>query len=260
MEHEGRVESLEDLAGDVCDHVIHVVGLSQLLIPHIRQPSLIITVGKLIALIKGETRQYVVSRSSSKEEKSRKSETDEAEELLALSEALKKRIRRESEKSQKEEGRHLTTQLSNPSADECGWLSPPAVMVPTLAPEDRSDPSETSNPEVFRVPSKESSAGEGPKPHPEASEDLVTNFKELQEVLEDYCYQLLAFWWSLSTKEKKMQVVILDVLDQCHAHEVLFILKAVRERDRTLVPRLQEQILDSGSHQRLVVLLAHMYQ
>lgn len=52
---------------------------------------------------------------------------------------------------------------------------------------------------------------------------------------------------------------VFTALNECHVHEVELFFRAVRSREPVLVGQLQEQLLDTGSHNRLVTILSDMY-
>lgn len=271
IEHQGRIESSEELTEEICDKVTRVIGLSQLLIPTMKLPTLLLTVGKLLALIYGETQQYSVSRSQSREDEEIFMSEADSETLKFLNAKSKRRKRKSTEVKEISK-----TPVSNPLVEDSGWLSPPAASVGTSTVIVNSESAVLGNRVTF-TPDEMGKEVENEKTNfnklerkcreksISVSSLTTSDLKELKDQLEEFCYQLIAYWWSDSKdiekkRYKKSQAVVIDVLDQCHAHEVFLILNAVRLRDSNLVPKLQEQILDSGSHQRLVALLAHMYQ
>lgn len=274
IEREARVEAPESIV-DVCDHITRAVGLSVLLIPYIKCPTSILAIGKVMALIQGEAEQYSVNKSKLNRVKDNQKNTCTNRDIISATsedkELEKSRRRRSSEKDVKREYKH---QYSNPSSEEFGWNSPPPVMVNLNKLESTSSPSVIDSNRSITTPPmsrkvisshQKSESKQMNMKKAELKPNMHKELEELKELLEDYCYQLLSYWWSDSSCpemdiKSRTQSVILDTLDQCHAHEVLHILRAVRERDRKLVPKLQEQILDIGSHDRLVALLAHMYQ
>ncbi|KAB7502926.1 hypothetical protein Anas_04266 [Armadillidium nasatum] len=271
IEHEGRIESSEELTEEICDKVTRVIGLSQLLIPTMKLPTLLLTVGKLLALIYGETQQYSVSRSQSREDEEIFMSEADSETLKFLNAKSKRRKRKSTEVKEISK-----TPVSNPLVEDSGWLSPPARSVGTTTVIVNSESAVLGNRVTFtpdevakELENEKTNFNKLERKSREKSISIssmnTSDLKELKDQLEEFCYQLIAYWWSDSKdiekkRYKKSQEVVIDVLDQCHAHEVFLILNAVRLRDSNLVPKLQEQILDSGSHQRLVALLAHMYQ
>ncbi|CAL4069954.1 unnamed protein product [Meganyctiphanes norvegica] len=52
---------------------------------------------------------------------------------------------------------------------------------------------------------------------------------------------------------------VLQVLNQCHQHEVTLFFRAVKDRKPHLVGHIQEKLLDQGINNRLVTILAEMY-
>ena len=73
----------------------------------------------------------------------------------------------------------------------------------------------------------------------------------LKESLGDYCVRVVKCCPDLDA--------VLTVVNECHVHEVELFFQAVRLQEPTLVGQLQEQLLDSGSHNRLVTILSEMY-
>lgn len=270
IEHQGRIESSEELTEEICDRVIRVIGLFQLLIPTMKLPTLLLTVGKFLALIYGETQQYSVSRSQSRDDDEICFNEIDSETLKFLNAKNKRRKR----KSVEVKETLPKTPVSNPLVEDSGWLSPPAPSVGTTVRKNSESVLENSvtfTPDEVgkELENEKTSSNRLERKSREKSISVssmnTSDLKEIKDQLEEFCYHLIAYWWSDSKdvekkRYKKSRAVVLDVLDQCHAHEVYLILNAVRLRDSNLVPKLQEQILDSGSHQRLVALLAHMYQ
>lgn len=73
----------------------------------------------------------------------------------------------------------------------------------------------------------------------------------LKESLADYCVRVVRCCPDLCA--------VLTTVNECHVHEVELFFQAVRLHEPTLVGQLQEQLLDSGSHNRLVTILSDMY-
>lgn len=73
----------------------------------------------------------------------------------------------------------------------------------------------------------------------------------LKESLADYCVRVVRCCPDLCA--------VLTTVNECHVHEVELFFQAVRLQEPTLVGQLQEQLLDSGSHNRLVTILSDMY-
>ena len=78
---------------------------------------------------------------------------------------------------------------------------------------------------------------------------------------------MFSWWWQTqdakldkSNNASHIQSLILNKLDECHANEVVLVFKSIRDHRPAIVSLLQEQMLDKGVHNRLVTLLAHMYQ
>lgn len=75
--------------------------------------------------------------------------------------------------------------------------------------------------------------------------------KNIVESLIDFCVRVVRCCPDLCA--------VLTALNECHAHEVQLFFRAVRSREPILVGQLQEQLLDTGSHNRLVTILSDMY-
>lgn len=73
----------------------------------------------------------------------------------------------------------------------------------------------------------------------------------LKESLADYCVRVVRCCPDLCA--------VLTTVNECHVHEVELFFQAVRLQEPALVGQLQEQLLDSGSHNRLVTILSDMY-
>lgn len=73
----------------------------------------------------------------------------------------------------------------------------------------------------------------------------------LKESLADYCVRVMKCCPDLDA--------VLTVVNECHVNEVELFFQAVRVQEPALVGQLQEQILDSGTHNRLVTILSDMY-
>lgn len=82
-------------------------------------------------------------------------------------------------------------------------------------------------------------------------EDSRAKLRSLVDSLTDYCVRVVKFCPDLSA--------VLTSLNECHAHEVQLFFRAVRSREPKLMGQLQEQLLDTGSHNRLVTILSDMY-
>ena len=264
FEKEGHVQSYEDLEGDPADRLSYIVGLFQLIIPHLNSATSLITIGRLMAIICGHTHQYSVSEDDGN--KGRRRSAEEMNFVANVETSLtnpRAKIISESE-APKSAPSMYQRQFSNP---EGGWFSPLTAKQVTDSP---SEGSGTSGSGAGEGPSSSSSGGDNHKPPVKKESpkkrmrtgDDDAKVSELKDTIDNYCYQMIAWYWSSTQVEnkEKFQNEIYDTLNQCHAHEVLFILKAVRTKDPNLVPRLQEHLLDKGSHQRLVQLLAFLYQ
>lgn len=75
--------------------------------------------------------------------------------------------------------------------------------------------------------------------------------EELVESVGEFCVHLVETCPDLGT--------VLEVLNQCHQHEVTLFFRAVKVRKPHLVGYIQEKLLDHGTHNRLVTILANMY-
>lgn len=84
-----------------------------------------------------------------------------------------------------------------------------------------------------------------------AKKNTSAKLKSTVENLIDYCVRVVRCCPDLNA--------VLTALNECHAHEVQLFFRAVRSREPKLVGQLQEQLLDTGSHNRLVTILSDMY-
>ena len=81
--------------------------------------------------------------------------------------------------------------------------------------------------------------------------DTKSISETLKESLADYCVRVMKCCPDLDA--------VLTVVNECHVNEVELFFQAVRVQEPALVGQLQEQILDSGTHNRLVTILSDMY-
>lgn len=81
--------------------------------------------------------------------------------------------------------------------------------------------------------------------------DVKSISNTLKESLADYCVRVVRCCPDL--------YAVLTAVNECHVHEVELFFQAVRLQEPALVGQLQEQLLDSGSHNRLVTILSDMY-
>lgn len=81
--------------------------------------------------------------------------------------------------------------------------------------------------------------------------DTSIKLTNMIESLVDYCVRVVRCCPDLCD--------VFTTLNECHVHEVQLFFKAVKSREPTLVGQLQEQLLDTGSHNRLVTILSDMY-
>ena len=158
---------------------------------------------------------------------------------------------------------HYTASRSNSTDDDVqqmdgnlGWLSPITTPPPQL-PMSSATVKMNISPDQLKVKSKSKELLSE-----NDNDECIEEFKELDDSLSDYCTELFGWWWKNDEipNVHKVRLDILNKLDECHANEVVLIFKAIRSRNPSLVPHLQEYILDKGNHFRLVSLLAHMYQ
>lgn len=83
------------------------------------------------------------------------------------------------------------------------------------------------------------------------NQNSSTKLTNIVESLIDYCVRVIRCCPDLWA--------VLTALNECHVHEVQLFFRAVRVREPKLVGQLQEQLLDSGSYNRLVTILSDMY-
>lgn len=93
--------------------------------------------------------------------------------------------------------------------------------------------------------------GKNEKESLNASRHECSGMEELVESVGEFCVHLVETCPDLGT--------VLEVLNQCHQHEVTLFFRAVKVRKPHLVGYIQEKLLDHGTHNRLVTILAKMY-
>ncbi|XP_076041595.1 uncharacterized protein LOC143025587 isoform X2 [Oratosquilla oratoria] len=165
VEQIAKVETLQDMTPDDLDHLTYALGLCELLVLHMRDFSLILSVVKMLDLMYGKLEEYMV--------------------------ISKSRLIQDEEMCDKE----------NSSAEDL--------------------------------------------------ERIENSYKNAEGGLVDYCLRLVRFSPKIDN--------VLGTLDQCHVHEVQQFFTAIKERDTTLVGELQEKVLDTKKHVRLVTILSEMY-
>lgn len=90
----------------------------------------------------------------------------------------------------------------------------------------------------------------------------LSELRDLRRCLEQYFAQILQYWFKYGdlSNESSPLCRVLAALEQCHMHQVLPVLEAVKKRDSALVSTMQEALLDHKASPRLVALLAKLYE
>lgn len=94
------------------------------------------------------------------------------------------------------------------------------------------------------------------------SSSTLEELRDLRRCLEKYFSSVLHYWFMFGELKADDGALcrILRVFEQCHVHELLLVLHALRKFDQALVPRVQELLLDHQAFPRIVALLAKLYQ
>ncbi|XP_047741536.1 uncharacterized protein LOC108679513 isoform X2 [Hyalella azteca] len=94
------------------------------------------------------------------------------------------------------------------------------------------------------------------------SPSTEAELRDLRRSLELYFASTLHYWFIFGDLKDKRGVLcsLLGVLEQCHVHEVLLVLDAVKKFESGVVARIQENLLDHQAYPRIVALLAQLYQ
>ncbi|KAK4305816.1 hypothetical protein Pmani_022310 [Petrolisthes manimaculis] len=264
VEHLAKTEDVSELTeGDVPDQMVYALGLCELLVPTMRNTSILLAIGKLLALTHGASHHYThlgqskdvvekvqkhkSDRSRRRSKRSSRSTSSQEDTMDTDSQDHCSRLSRTFSKPEEMEGAEINCQgEKETTASDMetrkihkSRLSAANEETKLLERDVTSKPdcSDSSSPAVLQETKKE--------------KDTSTKLNNMIESLVDYCVRVVRCCPDLCD--------VFTTLNECHVHEVQLFFKAVKSREPTLVGQLQEQLLDTGSHNRLVTILSDMY-
>ncbi|XP_047494484.1 uncharacterized protein LOC125042709 [Penaeus chinensis] len=270
VEHLVKVEDVEELfVEESSDKLTYTLGLLELLVPTMRHSNILLAVGKLLALTHGATHHYTHRQTS------QDSTSDQSEIVSQSTKVRRKRISRSRSR------RSRTSQEDKMETDPADHDSQKGesvrvgdrqahVNVRQVSQEGGSR-GRSGSPGPSGGKSRDRAAailGAGPscaavggddvftaddktEENAISSEDRRAKLHSLRDSVTDYCVRVIKCCPDLGA--------VLTALNECHAHEVQLFFRVVRSREPLLVGQLQEQLLDTGSHNRLVTILSDMY-
>ncbi|XP_042858591.1 uncharacterized protein LOC122244679 isoform X2 [Penaeus japonicus] len=276
VEHLVKVEDVEELfVEESSEKLTYTLGLCELLVPTMRHPNILLSVAKLLALTHGATHHYTHRQTS------QDSTSDQSEIVSQSTKVRRKRISRSrsrrSRTSQEDKMETEPAEHENQKAESaCVGDRQPLMNVKEVSQEGESHGSNRSPGHSRQArPSGDKSvvkdtavpvadpgctgagrdnvvtADDKAVEHLVSSEDRRAKLYSLRDSLSDYCVRVIKCCPDLGA--------VLTALNECHAHEVQLFFRVVRSREPLLVGQLQEQLLDTGSHNRLVTILSDMY-
>lgn len=276
VEHLVKVEDVEELfVEESSEKLTYTLGLLELLVPTMRHPNILLSVGKLLALTHGATHHYThrqtsqdstsdqseivsqstkvrrkrISRSRSRRSRTSqedKMETDPTDHENQKGESVRVGDRR-AHMNEQEGSQEVANHKSSGSPghgrqarSSGGKRGAEAAVIPGAGPSCAA----VGGDDVFTADDKA-------EENAISSEDRRAKLHSLRDSLSDYCVRVIKCCPDLGA--------VLTALNECHAHEVQLFFRVVRSREPLLVGQLQEQLLDTGSHNRLVTILSDMY-
>ncbi|XP_045583596.1 uncharacterized protein [Procambarus clarkii] len=275
VEHLAKVENVEVLLdGENAERLTYALGLYELLVPTMRHPNILLTVGKLLALTHGASHHYTAIQNQTLQEagiqdkdkihslkmrrrsKSRRSRSSSGEIMETEFPGAMKKKERESEQE-------VIVSSVSTKETECKEVTQSTSQnLKSVNLVDSTNPSENCERALF-----EKNADKEIKSSSSSLDLWIWNkfiykdvpdkkkrsakLKNTVESLTDYCVRVVRCCPDLCA--------VLTALNECHVHEVQLFFRAVRSREPKLVGQLQEQLLDTGSHNRLVTILSDMY-
>ncbi|XP_045109511.1 uncharacterized protein LOC123503642 isoform X2 [Portunus trituberculatus] len=251
VEHMAKVEKVEELYEEErAERLVYALGLCELLVPTMRQPSILLHVGKLLALTHGGSYHYVAVPVKDDQEPHIKKER--------LRNRSGRRHRRLSSKSKRQslssEEMDVDTDCSSVPRAETE-TEQEGKVVSKREREKTDDGSRISNLTDSSVSTSNVSRDKKnitPRIRQKYGEKDTKSISDtLKESLADYCVRVMKCCPDLDA--------VLTIVNECHVNEVELFFQAVRVYEPALVGQLQEQILDSGAHNRLVTILSDMY-
>ncbi|XP_050726995.1 uncharacterized protein LOC127003947 isoform X2 [Eriocheir sinensis] len=252
VEHLAKVEKVEELYEEErSEKLVYALGLCELLVPTMRHPGILLHVGKLLALTHGASHHYVAVQN--KDLQGSQNKTEERSRNRSG-----KRHRRHSSahkrRSSSTEVNHMETDCSV-SLDSNVSTSGEQAVKEHCKREKENKEKDCKTKVLGSTVSSDIQKG---------SVNVTTSIRQesgekdtkgisstLKESLADYCVRVVRCCPDLCA--------VLTTVNECHVHEVELFFQAVRLHEPTLVGQLQEQLLDSGSHNRLVTILSDMY-
>ncbi|XP_042223064.1 uncharacterized protein LOC121867264 [Homarus americanus] len=273
VEHLAKVESVDELLeGESAERLTYALGLSELLVPTMRHPNILLTVGKLLALTQEASHHYTAIHNQALQDPSEKNKAENQSSKMRRRRISRSRSRR-SRTSQEENmetdnpvveqkqrelvGEGVHSSVVNKESD-CKEV--------TLQNTESSDASYDKNKReicdsttplekvVYEGSSSicgDSGTSSMCKDDSPGNNDVSAKLRSIVDSLIDYCVRVVRCCPDLRA--------VLTTLNECHVHEVQLFLRAVRSREPKLVGQLQEQLLDTGSHNRLVTILSDLY-
>ncbi|XP_063609924.1 uncharacterized protein LOC134783853 [Penaeus indicus] len=274
VEHLVKVEDVEELfVEESSEKLTYTLGLLELLVPTMRHPNILLPVGKLLALTHGATHHYTHRQTS------QDSTSDQSEIVSQSTKVRRKRISRSrsrrSRTSQEDKMETDPADHENQKGESVRGGDRQAHTNTRQVSQEGDSHGSSGSPGHVRQPSGGKSGavvaaivGAGPscaavggddvftaddkaEENAISSEDRRAKLHSLRDSLSDYCVRVIKCCPDLAA--------VLTALNECHAHEVQLFFRVVRSREPLLVGQLQEQLLDTGSHNRLVTILSDMY-
>ncbi|KAK7074558.1 hypothetical protein SK128_000920 [Halocaridina rubra] len=266
IEHIAKAETVEELMEDEnAERLTYALGLSELLVPTMRHPNIMLSIGRLLALTHGATHHYSTPKGKPLLETQRS----------LLDRKTRRRLRRRSSRRRSRSSQEQmdvesldTEEVSNEGEEKrtgerfsfserqnAYSLGLDISYSSSLPSESISNVRSESREPVARSMSHEDTVADRTDAtltsieKDDSSEN--TKLNSLVESLNDYCVRVVKYANDLSA--------VFSALNECHVHEVQLFFRAVRSREPKLVGDLQEKLLDTGSHNRLVTILADMY-
>ncbi|XP_071512489.1 uncharacterized protein [Panulirus ornatus] len=268
VEHLAKVESIEELLEeDNVQRLTCALGLCELLVPTMRHSNILLPVVKLMAFTHGASYHYTAVKCQIFQEAHKKAKAGNQipkEHQRRFSRSRSRSRRRSSQGGEMETDIPvLMEKQREPKQNEAG------SNVVEKERDHKEEPSEvrchgslTGNCESTSLKSDVCTDIENDGNNCIDSislsstddlgcQDYSTKLKTIVGSLIDYCIRVVRCCPDLWA--------VLTALNECHVHEVQLFFRAMRCREPKLVGQLQEQLLDSGSHNRLVTILSDMY-
>ncbi|XP_068214168.1 uncharacterized protein [Palaemon carinicauda] len=275
VEHIAKVENVEELLEDEnAERLVYALGLYELLVPTMRQPNILPSIGKMLVLTHGanyrhgtplgkhmqatpnltpdRSRHRRLRRSRSR--KSRSSQ-DQMETESSQPEQSAKEERGQDERGKETGGLPVQVDLFGSKKDE--GLTTSVAAAPCHGLKDSSNSICREMPAAIACDSLQNKVSAKTASNSLAIGETsdksgrAGKLSSLIESLTDYCVRVLKYSPDLFT--------VLSALNECHVHEVQYFFRVVRSREPKLVGDIQEKLLDTGSYNRLVTILADMY-